>query len=113
MTKTTTKMKKSISILMVVLTLMSIFAVFAVPASAATTSSGTQTRTITVTTKGNWLVPGSESITLSQNKGTCVEENYNFFTFTTLAGDISGTLPLTVIVTGITVLFFSLSLVLK
>ena len=80
MTKNATKMKKSVSILMVILTLMSVFAVFAVPASAAMTSSGTQARTITVTTKANWLVPGSESITLSQNKGTCVEENYNFFT---------------------------------
>lgn len=80
MTKTATKMKKSVSILMVVLTLMSVFAVFAVPASASTTSSGTQTRTITVTTKGNWFIPGSESITLKQTKGTCEKTTTNWFT---------------------------------
>lgn len=51
-----------------------------IPASAATCSSGTQTRTTTVTTKSNYWVPGSESITLSQSKGTCVKENYNIFT---------------------------------
>ena len=43
-----------------------------VPASAATYSSGTQTRTITVVTKSNYWIFGSESITLSQSKGTCV-----------------------------------------
>ena len=49
------------------------------PASAATCSSGTQSRTITVTTKANYWFPGSESITISQIKGTCVKETYNIF----------------------------------
>ena len=39
-------------------------------ASAATSSSGTKTQTITVVTKANWSYPGSESITLAQSKGT-------------------------------------------
>lgn len=51
-----------------------------VPASAATYSSGTQTRTITVVTKSNYWIFGSESITLSQSKGTCVKKSYNLFT---------------------------------
>lgn len=50
-----------------------------IPASAATCSSGIQPRTITVTTKANWWVPGSESITIGQSKGTCVKESYNIF----------------------------------
>lgn len=53
---------------------------FVSPVMAATSSYGTQTRTITVTTKANWFIPGSESITLSQTKGTCVEDTYNIFT---------------------------------
>lgn len=51
-----------------------------IPASAATCSSGTQSRTITVTTKANYWIPGSESVTLSQSKGTCVKRNYNILT---------------------------------
>jgi hypothetical protein len=50
------------------------------PAAAATYSSGTQTRTITVKTKANYWIPGSESITISQAKGTCVAKSYNFIT---------------------------------
>ena len=50
-----------------------------IPASAATCSSGTQSRTITVTTKANYWLPGSESITIGQSKGTCVKETYNIF----------------------------------
>lgn len=50
-----------------------------IPASAATRSSGTQSRTITVTTKANYWLPGSESITIGQSKGTCVKETYNVF----------------------------------
>lgn len=51
----------------------------AIPASAATYSSGTSTRTITVSTKANYWIPGSESITLSQTKGVCEKKSYNFF----------------------------------
>ncbi len=50
-----------------------------VPASAATCSSGTQTRTITVKTKANYWIPGSESVTLSQAKGVCTKYTYNPF----------------------------------
>lgn len=48
-------------------------------ASAATCSSGTSTRTITVVTKANWLKPGSESITISQTKGVRTKKTYNVF----------------------------------
>lgn len=56
------------------------FSLCTVSASAATTSSGTQSRTITVKTKANYWLPGSESITIGQSKGTCVKKTYNFFT---------------------------------
>ncbi len=56
-----------VSIAMIVCTLFCM----SIPTSAATNSSGTKTRTITVTTKANWWIPGSESITLKQTKGTC------------------------------------------
>jgi hypothetical protein len=58
--------KKIFALFLVVISLLSCMIL---PASAATYSSGTSTRTITVTTKANWAVPGSESITLSQSKG--------------------------------------------
>lgn len=65
-------MAKSISmkIISVLLILVSVFSCSCFSASAATDSWGTNTRVITVTTKANWLKPGSESITLKQNKGT-------------------------------------------
>lgn len=67
------------SVIVFTLILSTIFSLF-IPASAATYGSGTRTGTITVTTKANYWVPGSESITLSQTKGTCRLEKYNFFT---------------------------------
>lgn len=76
MTKTKKIFTSVIALAMVLCTLFTMI----FPASAATCSSGTQTRTITVETKGNWWVPGSESITIKQTKGTCVKENYNIFT---------------------------------
>lgn len=66
----------AIALIMSICTLSSLI----LPASAATRSSGTRTQTITVTTKANYWLPGSESITISQSKGTCVKETYNFFT---------------------------------
>lgn len=54
--------------------------VMSILASTATSSSGTQSRTITVTTRANYWLPGSEYITIGQSKGTCVKENYNIFT---------------------------------
>lgn len=59
-------MKKIITCMLTVVTLITCMVL---PASAATTSSGTNTRTITVVTKSNWSYPGSESITISQSKG--------------------------------------------
>lgn len=59
------------SMLLVVLTICT---VFTTTAFAATSSSGKSTRTITVSTKANWLIPGSESITLSQTKGVRSEK---------------------------------------
>ncbi len=71
-------MSKSIrKVIAIVLTLVSLFAVFSIYASAATCSSGKSSRTITVATKANWLIPGSESITLSQTKGTRTSKTYN------------------------------------
>ena len=61
-----------ISLLMIITTLV----IMAVPASAATSSKGIATQTIIVTTKGNWWIPGSESITLSQTKGECSYRNF-------------------------------------
>lgn len=67
--------KKILAMFLVIIT---IFSCMVLPASAATTSSGTSTRTITVVTKGNWLYPGSESITLSQSKGTFTYSKTNW-----------------------------------
>lgn len=59
-------MKKLIATLTLIITLFSVFNVTAF----ASTSGTTNTRTITVTTKSNYWLPGSSSITLKQNKGT-------------------------------------------
>ena len=59
-------MKKIVTWMLIVVTL---FNCMSLSADAATSSSGTTARTITVVTKGNWLYPGSESITISQSKG--------------------------------------------
>ncbi|MBQ7387129.1 MAG: hypothetical protein IJW03_03070 [Clostridia bacterium] len=59
------------SIIMIICTLF----VTMVPASAATRSKGTATQTIIVKTKANWLIPGSESITLKQERGVCKSTN--------------------------------------
>ena len=58
-----------------VLVVLSVCTIFTTSAFAATSSSGTKTRTITVSTKANWWKPGSESITLSQTKGVRSEKN--------------------------------------
>ena len=76
MTKTKRIFTSVIAFALIFCTLFSM----SIPAFAATCSSGTQTRTITVTTKANYWIPGSESITIGQSKGTCVKETYNFFT---------------------------------
>ncbi len=70
--------KIATSVVALVLSLVSVFCL-CVPASAATKSNGTKTVTMIVETKANWLYPGSESITLSQTKGTCSLRTYNIF----------------------------------
>ena len=67
--------KKVLAMFLVIIT---IFSCMVLPASAATNSSGTSTQTITVVTKSNWLYPGSESITLSQSKGTFTYSKTNW-----------------------------------
>ena len=67
-------------VFVLVMLFCTLFAI-SVPASAATYSSGTQTRTITVVTKSNYWIFGSESIALSQSKGTCVKKSYNLFLY--------------------------------
>lgn len=75
MTKTKRFFTSAISFALIFCTLFAM----SIPAFAATSSSGTQSRTITVTTKANYWLPGSESITIGQSKGTCVKETYNIF----------------------------------
>ena len=62
-------MKNLKRFLALTLVILSVFSCFVSPASATTTSFRIDTRTITVCTKANWWVPGSESITLSQSTG--------------------------------------------
>lgn len=78
MTMTRTK-KLFTTLIAIVMIFCTMFAI-TVPTSAATCSSGTSTRTITVRTKANYWIPGSESITISQSKGVCTKKNYNFLT---------------------------------
>lgn len=61
-------MKKFISVVLCIITILSSCVIFA---SAVTYSKGKSTCIITVTTKANYWIPGSESITLSQTKGVC------------------------------------------
>ena len=68
------KAKKFFAIFLVLVTL---FSCMVLPASAATSSSGTSTRTITVVTRASWWYPGSESISLSQSKGTFTYTKWN------------------------------------
>jgi len=73
-------MKKFFNLLMTAIMAITMFCSTSIGASAATYSSGTSTRTITVVTKANWSKPGSESITLSQTKGIRTKKTYNIFT---------------------------------
>lgn len=68
--------KKFFAMFLVIITILSCMVL---PAGAATSNSGTSTRTITVITKANWSYPGSESITLSQSKGTFVYAKTNWY----------------------------------
>ena len=65
------KVRRISCLLMAMLMLASMMMVLIVPTSAATKSNGKRSVTITVSTKANWWIPGSESITLSQTKGVC------------------------------------------
>ena len=75
-----TKKSVLIKVMSLVFAIVAVFSMFSTVAFAATRSSGKSTRTITVVTKANWWVPGSESITLKQTKGVRTEKNYNIFT---------------------------------
>lgn len=63
--------KKLIALLMIIVTVLSMFSVFAF----AATSGGANTKTIYVSAGADWSYPGSESITLKQDKCT-VEYKY-------------------------------------
>ena len=80
MVKSKNKMLVVVSAVVACLMFMFTFFVPTVSASAATSSSGTRTQTITVITKANWLLPGSESITLQQTKGVCTKTTTNWLT---------------------------------
>lgn len=71
-------MKTARKLMALMMVVISVLSCMILPASAATTSSGTGTRTITVVTKANWSYPGSESITLSQSKGTFTYSKTNW-----------------------------------
>ena len=71
--------KRIFSGILAIMMLISVICVFPLSASAATKSNGTRAQTITVTTKANWWIPGSESITITQTKGTCEVKTYNIF----------------------------------
>ena len=76
-----TKTKKIFTSVLACIMMFCTLLVTPLTASAATSSYGTtQTRTITVQTKGNWWIPGSESITLKQTKGTCEKTTTNWIT---------------------------------
>ena len=70
-----TTTKRTVSLILALTMVLSMLIAMVIPTSAATRSNGTSTQTITVTTKSNWLYPGSESITLSQTKGTLTQKN--------------------------------------
>lgn len=59
--------KKIIALTLIV---VSILSCSAIAANAATSGNRDATYTMTVTTKANWWIPGGESITISQTKGT-------------------------------------------
>lgn len=75
-----TKTKRISALLMSLVLVFSVAFSTATSASAATASSGMKTQVIYVETKANWWIPGSESITLTQTKGTRTTTTYSFFT---------------------------------
>jgi hypothetical protein len=81
-------MKKSIkSIVSLTLVLVTVISCLIIPASAASNSlkitpssnGTTKTQTFQVTTKANYWLPGSSSVTLSQSKGTISYSKTNFW----------------------------------
>jgi len=76
-----TKAKKLFTTILACIMLLCTMLCTPLTASAATSSYGTtHTRTITVETKANWWLPGSESITLKQTRGTCQRYKTNWLT---------------------------------
>ena len=72
-------MKSIMKITVCMLLIASFVSCMILPASAAVNNYGTGTKVITVTTKANWGIPGSESITLSQSKGTFRYSETNWY----------------------------------
>lgn len=82
-----------------ILAIVTIFACMVIPADAATYSSGTATRTITVVTGSNWAYPGSESVTISQSKGTFTYNKRTWSGSKALSKNDYGTWDITVVST--------------
>ena len=85
-------MKKSLSL--VIALVLALSSLFSLSASAATTG-GANEQTIYVETKANWLIPGSESITLKQNEATYRYTDFGWGGFTTKTASIYPTYKIT------------------
>lgn len=87
-------MKKFLNVLMVLVICLS--TLFSTNAFAAT-SGGANTKTIYVETKADWSKPGSESITLAQDKAEYTYQQYSFFKgWVTKSGSIYPTYRITI-----------------
>lgn len=83
-----TKARKTFaSVIAMLLAILSLTSVLVLPASAAT-SGGENTRTINVQTYSDWSRPGSESITLKQNKCTYTYQALKGFKWVTKTGSM-------------------------
>ena len=72
------RIRKTISVILAVLTILLTLCIGNLSTSAATSGS-INNRTITVTTKANYFLPGASSITLKQSKGTYTYTTTNWF----------------------------------
>lgn len=69
------RVKKYVSMVLITVMVICVFFATRIPVFAATCSNGTKTCTIIVKTKANYLLAGSESITIKQAKGICEKES--------------------------------------
>lgn len=87
-------MKKKLSFIVTMIFMLT--ALFSINTYAAT-SGGANTKTIHVETKANWLKPGSESITLKQNKAKYTYKTYRLGKgWVTKSGSIYPTYKITI-----------------